>query len=80
MAFAASGVRVLGHSPNRLLIYDTADAIATVIAADYFLNYYEFLAPGDIIIVVGSNGGTRTVDVLVVQTAGSGGVTVVNGT
>lgn len=80
MAFDASNMHRMNWGTKKVYLYDTADAIATVVAADYFLGFYAELAKGTVIIVVGSTGGTPTVDVLIANAVSSSSVTVVNGT
>ena len=66
---------------EQLFKYDGgADAIAAIIAADYFLPAYasKTLRAGDVIIAKSSNNGA--VDVLIVNVATATNVTVVNGT
>lgn len=65
----------------RLFQYRTADAIATVMGANYFDTAYTRLAAGDAIVVTGSYGGTETVDLVVIDSVSAAGVVVaVNGT
>ncbi len=65
---------------NRFWIYRTTDAIATVIAADYFLLATDRLTENDVIIVIGSTGGSQTVDLIVITAATTTTVTTTNGT
>lgn len=62
MAFARSGLAVISSSANttanRMWMYTTADAIATVVAVDYFLDATNELRINDCILVVSSTGGT----------------------
>jgi uncharacterized phosphosugar-binding protein len=60
--------RVAGADPS-LWIYKTADAVATVTASGYFNALTTQLKQHDVIIVVGSTGGTATVDVTCVTSA-----------
>lgn len=81
MAFETAGMGLLNPGGNaRLYVYSTTDAIASVVAADYFLPFHAQLQKGDCILVAGSTGGTPTADLLVVNAVSSSGVTVVNGT
>lgn len=80
MALAVDDLAGVNIGQQQLFLYTTADNITTTATADYFLSAYRYLNAGDVIIAVCSNGGTRTIDVLVVQTSSSAGVTVVNGT
>lgn len=63
MAFALGGFYQIGPSGNgpRLWMYNTADAVATVVAADYFLEVIDQLQVNDVIIAVTSTGGTPAV-------------------
>ena len=58
----------------------SASSIVPIDDADYFLGATNELKVGDIIIAVGSTGGTRTVDMLVVQTNTGSALTTVLGT
>ena len=51
-----------------IFYYDSTDAIGTIVMSGYFNSATNELKQNDIIIAVGSTGGTRTVDMLVVQT------------
>lgn len=79
-------LQYMGGGPNRLWMYHTTDAIATVIASGYFVDPdiesggTPQIRPNDVIIAVCSTGGTRTVDVLVVATSTETACTVINGT
>ena len=63
MAFTQSTFYQIGPGGNgpRLWIYNTPDAIATVVAADYFLPKINEIGLNDCIIVVSSTGGTPAV-------------------
>jgi len=82
MAYAAADLQTIsGGTEQRLHVYNSADAIATVAASGYFNNATDNLNQFDLILVVGSTGGTATVDMLVVTSAtGAGTVTTTNGT
>ena len=80
MSLDADNLAGVNVGQLQLFMYTTADAIGTVDDADYFLGAYRSLNVGDVIIAVCSTGGTRTVDLLVVQTCSAAGVTVVLGT
>ncbi len=82
MAFAAANFHRIGMNPDQgLYLYNSADAIATIVASGYFNSVSAELRENDCIIVVGSTGGTQTVDVLVVSSAdGAATVTTINGT
>ena len=81
---SADLVRVSNEGPFPFFKYRSADAIATIVGANYFDSAYEKLGgngnPGAVILVVGSYGGTETVDLLVGDSSTAGVVTVVNGT
>ena len=69
MALTASSLfRVAGADPS-LWLYKTADAIATVTGSGYFNTLTDQLKQHDVIIVVGSTGGTATVDVIAITSA-----------
>ena len=81
MAFARSGFTKVAGGARQIHFYSTADAIADVVASGYFNSATDDLKQNDIILVVGSTGGTRTVDMLVVSSAtGAATVTTINGT
>ena len=63
MAFSITGLYQIGPGGNnpRLWMYSTTDAVATVIAADYFLDAINMLQVNDVIIMVTSTGGTPAV-------------------
>jgi hypothetical protein len=70
-----------GGAAGQLHSYVTADAIATVIASGYFNDMTNQIEQNDMILVVASTGGTRTVDLLVVSSASRAAtVTTINGT
>lgn len=65
---------------NSVFFYSDGDAINDIIASGYFNSAYNQFKKGDIILCVGTNGGTPTVDILVISSAtGAATVTVVNG-
>lgn len=81
MALTASALYKIAGADPGLFIYKSADAIATVAASGYFNSVTDNLKQFDVIIVVGSTGGTATVDVLIVTSAtGAATVTTTNGT
>ena len=81
MAFSSSNLKKIAGGATGIFYYDSTDAIGTIDDADYFLGATNELKVGDIIIAVGSTGGTRTVDILVVSSAtGAATVTTINGT
>lgn len=81
MAFAAADLHKVGGGVKSLYMYESADAVATIAASGYFNSATNSLKQDDVIIAVGSTGGTRTVDVLVVTSAsGAATVTTTNGT
>ena len=62
-------------------LYNSADAVATIAGSGYFNDATNQLKQNDVVITVGSTGGTRTVDVLVVSSATAATtVTTINGT
>jgi hypothetical protein len=81
MALVASALTKVAGGAKQIWHYQTADAIATVIASGYFNGATENLRQFDVINVVGGVGGTVTVDVIVVTSATNAAtVTTVNGT
>ena len=81
MAYSASNLRKLAGGGMSVFLYDSADAIGTIVASGYFNSATNELKQNDVIIAVGSTGGTRTVDMLVVSSAtGAATVTTINGT
>ena len=62
MAFSRNGLAKISTSgntnANAMWMYTTADAIATVIAADYFLLAINEIRLNDCILAVTSTGGT----------------------
>ena len=80
MAYSASNLKKIAGGATGIFYYDSTDAIGTIDDADYFLGATNELKVGDIIIAVGSTGGTRTVDMLVVQTNTGAALTTVLGT
>lgn len=69
MPFTASTLTKLAGAEPGLHIYTTADAVATVVGSGYFNTVTDNLKQNDVILVVGSTGGTRTVDVVCVTSA-----------
>jgi CheY-specific phosphatase CheX len=69
MAFTSATLQKVAGADQQLWLYYSADAIATVVASGYFSTVTDNLKQNDIMIVVGSTGGTRTVDVVTVTSA-----------
>lgn len=69
MALTASSLIKLAGAEPGLHIYTTADAVATVTGSGYFNDVTNNLKQNDVILCVGSTGGTRTIDVLCVTSA-----------
>jgi hypothetical protein len=82
MALTAANLKLIaGSGDSNLFMYQSADAVATVAGSGYFNSVTNNLKQFDIIICVGSTGGTATVDVLTVSSAtGAATVTTTNGT
>tara|TARA_Y100001951_G_C11268463_1_gene257135 strand:+ start:666 stop:911 length:246 start_codon:yes stop_codon:yes gene_type:complete len=81
MAYTASSLYKVGGANPGLWIYKSADALATIVASGYFNDATNELKEHDVIISIGSTGGTETVDVLLVTSAsGAATVTTHNGT
>ena len=85
MAYATSGFGALagqgraGDLPA-LYVYTTTDAHTAVDASGYFNTLSDTLKVGDMIMVHGSTGGTRTVTMHIVVSNASGVVDVSDGT
>lgn len=69
MALTAANLQKVAGADQQLWLYNTGDAIATVVASGYFNDVTANLKQNDVIIVVGVTGGTRTVDVVTVSSA-----------
>ena len=81
MAYTSSNLKKSAGGSNSVFLYDSADAIGTIIGSGYFNTATAELKQNDVIIAVGSTGGTRTVDMIVVSSAtGAATVTTINGT
>ena len=82
MALDATNLKKIAGAGNQnLFVYKSTDAVATVAGSGYFNNSTDDLKQFDVILVVGSTGGTATVDVLIVSSAtGAATVTCTNGT
>lgn len=85
MAFARSGWGALGGqslagSLPALYVFTTTDAHTVVDGSGYFNDLSDTLNVGDMIMVHGSTGGTRTITMHIVVSNASGVVDVSNGT
>ena len=85
MAFARSGWGPLGGQSKAgttpaLYVYTSTDAHTAIDAAGYFNDLSDTLSVGDMIIVHGATGGTRTVTIHIVVSNASGVVDVGDGT
>ena len=81
MAFSRSTLSKVTGGARQIHWYSSADAVATIAGSGYFNDATNDLKQFDIILAVGSTGGTATVDVLVVTSAtGAATVTTTNGT
>lgn len=85
MAYTASSLYKAGGANPAIWIYTTADATGTGSGqtgeSGYFNDATTELKQNDVIMVVASTGGTRTVDVHVVSSAsGAATVTTIIGT
>lgn len=71
--------RIGGSTESSLWMYTSADALATVVAADYFLNsdIQPNLRVDDVIMVVDNN--TNNIDFLIVTASTSATVTTATG-
>lgn len=82
MSFARSGLQRIGGANSdagSLWMYASADAIATIIAADYFLDAINELNINDVLIVQSSTGGTPAVTFTYVNANDGSTIDVVNG-
>lgn len=63
MAFDRSGLYQLGPGGNgpRIWVYNTADAMTVVRAADYFLEAINEIQLNDVILAVTDTGGTPAI-------------------
>ena len=82
MALSSDNLKkIAGGGDQNLFIYNSSDAVATIAGSGYFNDVTDDLKQFDIILAVGSTGGTATVDVLIVSSAtGATTVTTTNGT
>ena len=81
MAYAAADLHKVGGGVKSIYLYESTDAIGTIVGSGYFNDATNILNQDDVIIAVGVTGGTRTVDVCVVTSASRAAtVTVTNGT
>ena len=82
MALDATNLKKIAGAGNQnLFIYKSTDAPATVAGSGYFNSVTDNLKQFDIILVVGTTGGTATGDLLFVTSAtGAATVTCTNGT
>tara|TARA_R100001510_G_C7551436_1_gene135078 strand:+ start:115 stop:399 length:285 start_codon:yes stop_codon:yes gene_type:complete len=85
MAFSSSGFSALGGQSMKgtvpaMYCYTTTEAHTDVDASGYFNDLSDTLAVGDMIIVHGSTGGTRTITMHIVVSNASGVVDVSDGT
>ena len=81
MALDSSNLWKVTGGTSSLHVYQSSDTIPTIIASGYFNNVTNNLKQFDVILVVGSTGGTATVDVITVTSAtGAATVTTTNGT
>ena len=78
MAFARSALVRASSGANTtssaLWMYQTADTIGTVAGSNYFDSAHKELMVNDVIIVVGSTGGTQSMDIKFVDTISAAGV------
>lgn len=83
MAFSRDGLAKISTSGNTnanvMWMYTTADAIATVIAADYFLEAIREIRLNDCILVVSSTGGTPALTFTYVNANDGATIDVVDG-
>jgi hypothetical protein len=81
MAFTLASFYQVGPGGNnpRLWMYGTADSVATVIAADYFLPVIDQLQVNDVIFAITSTGGTPAVTITYVNANTGTSIDVVDG-
>jgi hypothetical protein len=84
MAFARSGFGALGGqslagSLPALYVYTSTDAHTAIDGAGYFNSLSDTLNVGDMIIVHGATGGTRTITMHIVVSNASGVVDISDG-
>tara|TARA_X000001388_G_scaffold7235_1_gene4526 strand:- start:429 stop:677 length:249 start_codon:yes stop_codon:yes gene_type:complete len=73
--------KIAGAGDQNLFIYKSTDAPSTIAGSGYFNSVTADLKQFDVIIAVGTTGGTATVDVLFVSSATAATtVTTTNGT
>ena len=73
--------KIAGAGDQNLFVYQSTDAVGTIVGSGYFNSVTADLNQYDIILCVGSTGGTQTVDVVVIKSAtGAATVTSTNGT
>ena len=82
MAFTQANLKkIAGGGDQNVFLYNSADAVATIAGSGYFNDATNQLKQNDVVIAVGSTGGSRTVDVFVVTSATAATtVTTTNGT
>lgn len=82
MALSSTALKKIGGAgDSNLFMYQSTDALSTVVASGYFNDVTNELKQFDVIIVVCSTGGTATVDVIIVNSStGAATVTTTNGT
>lgn len=82
MAFTRGSLARLGSANSdagALWLYKTADTVATVNTADYFLAAISELKLNDIILVISSTGGTPVVTVNYVNSNTGSAIDVIDG-
>ena len=73
--------KIAGAGDQNLFVYQSTDAVGTIVGSGYFNSVTADLKQYDIILCVGSTGGTQTVDFVVIKSAtGAATVTSTNGT
>ena len=85
MAFVRNDFNTIGGQARAgvtpaMYVYTTTEAHTAVDASGYFNDISDILSVGDMIIVHGSTGGTRTVTMHIVLSNASGVVDVSDGT
>ena len=80
MALAIADLKKVAGGAVGIWHYSSTDNIGTMVGADYFLGATNELKVNDLILCVGSTGGTRTADLVVVSTNSGTSVATINGT
>ena len=69
MALDATKLELVRSGYNNLWFYTTTDTVATVTGSGYFNSVYQYFRQYDRIMVVGTTGGTPTIDNVFISSA-----------